>query len=151
MKLKILLRLIEKILGVEYNEGEPRADMYLPDRLLIMGLIFLVMGVGCAVYIIFDFIVWVMIAAVVLLELGVFAILCWKNQTIRMISDDEFIYTTMLGNSYTYSFSQIQGLVQNQDSLTLFVAGKRVHIESMAVMTQRLVDRVNMELERLKK
>ena len=149
MKLKILLRIIEKILGVPYNDEEPRADMYMPDRLLIMSLIFFVLGIGCTVYIIINFVVIAAIGAAVCLELGVFAMLCWRNQTIHMLSDEQFTYTTMFGNTYTYSFSDIQGLRQNQDSFTLFVAGKKVHIESMVILSERLVERINIELERL--
>ena len=77
------------------------------------------------------------------------ALLCWKNQTIHVISDTQFTYTTMFGNTTTYSFADIQGLRKNQDSMTLFVAGKKVHIESMAVLSDRLVDRINAALEKV--
>ena len=40
MKLKILVKAIEKLLGIASNDGEPRADMYLPDRLLAMSISF---------------------------------------------------------------------------------------------------------------
>jgi hypothetical protein len=148
MKLKILVKLGEKLLGMTTG-AEPRADMYLPERLLAMALVFLVGGAACGIFAIIRFAVWAIIAAVVGIVLGVFALLCWKNQSIRVISDDEFTYTTMFGNTYTYSFSDIQGLRKNQDSMTLFVAGKKVHIESMAILTQRLVDRINRALEQL--
>ena len=81
--------------------------------------------------------------------LGIIALLCWKNQAIHVISDTHFTYTTMFGNTTTYSFADIQGLRKNQDSMTLFVAGKKVHIESMAVLSDRLVDRINAALEKV--
>ncbi|MBQ5712079.1 MAG: hypothetical protein IIV61_05660 [Oscillospiraceae bacterium] len=65
-----------------------------------------------------------------------------------MISEDRFTYTTMFGNTHTYSFSDIQGLRKNQDSMTLFVAGHKVHIESMAILSERLVTLINRELEK---
>jgi hypothetical protein len=86
------------------------------------------------------------VCAVLGIVLGIFAVLCWKNQTIHIISDTQFTYTTMFGNTRTYSFSDIQGLRKNQDSMTLYVAGEKVHIESMAVLSQRLVDHINREL-----
>ena len=41
MKLKILLKIVEKIFGVTIDDDRPRADMYLPVRLLAMSLILL--------------------------------------------------------------------------------------------------------------
>ena len=37
-------------------------------------------------------------------------------------------------------------LIKNQDSLTLLVAGKKVHIESMAILSERLAERINKAL-----
>ena len=52
----------------------------------------------------------------------------------------------MFGNTRTYAFSDIQGLRRNQDSLTLFVAGEKVHIESMAIISDRLILAINRAL-----
>ena len=143
MKLKILAKIIEKILGMtDYGDG-PRADMYLPEKLLAFALVLLGGGSACGLYAIVNFKAWAVICAVLGVGFGFFALICWKNQAIRMISDEEFTYTTMFGNTYTYAFSDIQGLRRNQDSLTLFVANKKVHIESMAVISDRLADRID--------
>lgn len=149
MKLKILVKIVEKLLGITDNGEEPRADMYLPDRLLAIAIIFLAGGTACALFAIIRHIIWAMICGVLAVALGVFALLCWKNQAIHIISDEQFTYTTMFGNVHTYSFSDIQGLRRNPDSLTLFVAGKKVHIEAMAMISDRLVERINQELEKL--
>lgn len=146
MKLKILVKIVEKILGMADSGDSPRADMFLPVRLLAMSLILLAAGTALAVFTVLRFSVGATIAAVLCLVLGVFALLCWKNQSIHVISDEQFTYTTMFGNTRTYSFADIQGLRRNQDSMTLFVAGEKVHIESMAVLSQRLVDLINREL-----
>ena len=148
MKLKLLVKLGEKLLGMTAGD-EPRADMYLPERLLAMALVFLIGGIVCGIFAVFQFAVWAVIAAVFGIILGIFALLCWKNQTIHVISDEEFTYTTMFGNTRTYAFSDIQGLRQNQDSMTLFVAGQKIHIESMAVLSPRLVEQINKVLEQL--
>ena len=147
MKLKILVKLIEKLLGITLDDDTPRADMYLPDRLLAMALFFLAGGIACALFAIFRFAIWAAICAVLGIVLGIFALLCWKNQTIRVISDEQFTYTTMFGNCRTYAFSDIRGLRRNSDSLTLFVANQKVHIESMAILSERLVDLINKSLE----
>lgn len=149
MKLKLLVKIIEKIFGMANHGDDPRADMYLPERLLAMSLVFLAGGIACGVYAAISFAIWAIVCAPLGILLGVMALLCWKNQTIHVISDTHFTYTTMFGNTTTYAFADIQGLRKNQDSMTLFVAGKKVHIESMAVLSDRLVDRINAALEKV--
>lgn len=149
MKLKILVKIVEKILGMSSSGDAPRADMYLPERLLAMALVFLVGGIACGVYAIFSPATWAIVCAVLGVVMGIVALLCWKNQTIHVISDEQFTYTTMFGNTTTYSFADIQGLRKNQDSMTLFVAGKKVHIESMAILSERLVNHINEALQKL--
>ena len=151
MKLKILVKIVEKLLGMTDSGEELRADMFMPDRLLAMALVMLAGGTACAIYAVLRFSVLAVIFAAVGILFGVFALICWKNQTIRMISDEQFTYTTMFGNTKTYLFSEIQGLRKNQDSMTLLVAGQKVHIESMAVLSTRLVDRINEALEQANK
>ena len=120
--------------------------MYLPERLLAMALVFLAGGTVFGVLFLLTKTLWMVLAAVGGLAFGIVALLCWKNQSIRMISDEEFEYTTFLGNTYRYAFKDITGLRKNQDSLTLFVGEKKVHIESMAIITERLAERINQEL-----
>lgn len=146
MKLKILVKIVEKLLGMTCNDDEPRADMFLPDRLLAIAMVFLAAGLACGIYSIFRLATWSIICTLLGIVLGTFALLCWKNQTIHIVSEDTFTYTTMFGNTRTYAFSDIQALRRNQDSLTLFVAGEKVHIESMAILSDRLVKAINAAL-----
>ena len=149
MKLRILVKIVEKLLGMTDHGNEPRADMYLPERLLAMAMVFLAGGIALGIYCIISFSVWAIVGAVAAVGFGVAMLLCWRNQSIHMISQEQFTYTTMFGKTYTYSFSDIQGLRRNADSMTMFVADKKVHIESMAVVTDRLAERINRELKRL--
>lgn len=149
MKFKLLVKLVEKLLGMSSNSDEPRADMYLPDFLLAFAIVLLAGGTACVLFAIFSFALWAVVGAVLGLGLGIVALLCWKNQTIRMISGTHFEYTTFLGNTYTFAFSEIKSLRKNQDSLTLFVADKKVHIESMAIISERLAAAINKELQKL--
>ena len=148
MKLKILAKAIEKILGMTSSDDEPRADMYLPDRLLAMALVLLAGGTALGGFAVIKLHLLAGVGAVIGIVLGVFALICWKNQTIHIISDTQFTYTTMFGKTYTYNFADIQGLRKNQDSMTLFVADKKVHIESMAILSDRLVNLINAALEK---
>ena len=149
MKLKIVAFIIEKLFGVTRKGDGPRADMYLPDRLLALSAILLGLGAAFAIFAAVRFAVWAVASAALGIILGVFALLCWKNQKIFIISDEQFTYTTMFGNKRTYSFDDIRGIRENQDSFTLFVAGDKVHIESMAVISERLIEHINRALKRI--
>ena len=151
MKLKILVKIVEKILGETYSEEIPRADMYLPVRALAMSLVYLAGGTAFGIWSCINPTRWAVAIAVIGIGLGVSLFLCWKNQTIRIISEDEFVYTTMFGKSHTYRFADIQALRRNQDSMTLFVAGKKCHIEAMAVLTPRLTHRIDRELNKFRR
>ena len=149
MKLKILVKLIEKILGATYQDDQPRADMYLPERLLAMALVMLGGGSACVIWSILSPGPYAIVFAVLGICVGIAMLLCWKNQTIHVISDEQFTYTTMFGKTFTCNFCDIQGLRKNQDSMTLFVAGSKVHIVSMAILSERLVNLINHALKQL--
>ena len=48
MKLKILVYFVFRVLGMTHTGDEPRADMFLSDRLLAIALVFLAGGTACA-------------------------------------------------------------------------------------------------------
>ena len=150
MKLKFLVKLIEKIFGIAVGDDQPRADMFLPDRLLAISLVLLAGGGACVIITILNFAIWVLACAVFGIVFGIFAFLCWRNQSIHVISDEQFTYTTMFGKTRTYSFSDLQGIRQNNDSLTLFVDNQKIHIESMAIISERLVILINKVLKQAK-
>ena len=114
-----------------------------------MAIVFLAGGIACTLFAIFKFAIWAVVCAILGIVFGVFALLCWKNQTIHVISDEQFTYTTMFGKTFTCNFCDIQGLRKNQDSMTLFVAGSKVHIESMAILSDLLVNLINHALKQL--
>ena len=137
-------------LGTTLVDDEPRADMFLPAWLFVMGLLLCIFGtiVGIVFAVLQISTLMIALAAVMVL-LGVAAFLCWKNQTIRMLPNDAFEYSTFLGKKTIYRFGDIKGLKKNTDSMTLFVADGKVHIESIAIVTDRLSDRINKQLEAL--
>ncbi|MBR2888879.1 MAG: hypothetical protein IKC09_01225 [Oscillospiraceae bacterium] len=145
--MKLLLRIVTQLLGMRDTGDEPRADMYLPDRMLGMAIIFLLIGIGLAVAACFTLNPYMILGAVVMIPVGIAALLCWKNQKINMVTSGTFEYTTFLGNTKTYRFADITGLRRNQDSLTLFVGKEKIHIESMAVLSDRLIAAINNALQ----
>lgn len=147
MRFRFLVSLVEKLFGATVSDDQPRADMYLPEKLLAFAIVLLAAGSGLGIAYCFRKELWMILCAVGGIVLGVLALLCWKNQTIRVISDTHFEYTTFLGNTYTYAFRDITGLRRNQDSMTLFVGESKVHIESMAIISSRLADAINQALQ----
>lgn len=143
MKLKILVKLGEWILGKGISEEVPRADMYLPIWLLAFALVLMIAGAAVLLYSVVWFSVGAIVGGVCLLGLGVSALLCWKNQTIKILPNDSFEYTTFLGNQKRYQFNQITGLKRNSDSVTLLVGGGKVHIESCAILSEALVQKLD--------
>lgn len=150
MKFKLLVKVAALILGAAYREDEPRADMYLPIWILALALVLFLAAVGIILAAVLTaFSVGAIIAVMLCLLLGELALLCWKNQSIRMLSGDVFEYTTFLGSKKQYRFDAITMLRQNKDSMTLFVGKDKVHIESCAILSDRLVDRINKQLDAL--
>jgi len=64
LKLKIIVKIIEKLFGVVSDDENPRADLYLPDRLLAMSLVFLAIGISFGIYSVFRYSYWAIIAAI---------------------------------------------------------------------------------------
>ncbi len=147
MRGKLIIKLATMLLGTIYKEDEPRADMYLPLKLLAMGFVIILGAIALGTVCVFSFQIWALVAAAVCLLIGILAIVCWKNQTIHILSNDKFEYTTFLGNKHTYYFKDITDLRQNQDSITMFIGDKKVHIESMAIMSDRLINLINNSLK----
>lgn len=143
MQFKLIIRLVEKLLKLKTDQDEPRADLYLSEFSLKIGLALILGGVCLAIVFAFAHKAWMICLSIMVILFGTIAIMCWRNQSINIISDDKFKYTTFLGNTYEYCFKDIAGFRQNRDSITLFVGDKKVHIDSTAVLSKKLLDKLN--------
>jgi len=143
MRARFILNIVEKLIG----KREKDADMYMPERMLAIALVMLVFGIAATV---FAFVsnIYLLIAAAFGYLMFVYALLCWKNWKIIITGDDTFEYTTFLGNTRKYNFSDITTLRKNSDSMTLYVGDKKIHIEAMAVLNDRLIEKVNEALSK---
>ncbi len=112
-------------------------DMYLPNWLCGFGW-FLIVEAFAAAIISFSSNIRYLVVEILCLGLGISAILCWKNQWIRILNGAEFEYSTMFGNRTVFQFSQVTGIRRNKDSWTLFVGSRKIHIESCAVISDAL-------------
>ena len=132
-----------KIFNPYECETTPRADMFLPDFLKYFGFF---LDAAAVAFLVATFItqIWGLIIGVLICGgLGIAAWLCWKNQTIRIIDDEKFEYTTFLGKTTVYHFSDIKELRVNQDSWTLFLTNGKVHIESIVCMSEPLYNKID--------
>lgn len=116
-------------------------DMHLPKAILVLGIVLLLIAVICLV-LCFKESIGFLIGVLIFGVFGFFAVLCWKNQSAEMISQSEFVYTTMFGNKKTYRFSDIIDLKQNSDSMTLILKNGKVHIEACAIVSERFYNRI---------
>ena len=139
---RLLVDFAESILGKRISEDEPRADMYLPIWLLALALVFWLAAVAFTVFAIVGLSIGAGVIGLLLALVGTAAFMCWKNQTFVMVNDEEFVYTTFLGNKKAYRFDKIQGIKKNPDSYTLILEDGKIHIESKAVFTGRLAERI---------
>ena len=146
MKFRIIVKMAEMLLGQALSDDRPRADMYLPIKILALGIVLIIAGVFVGAYALMNFSAGAAVLAAGGLGLGVPAVLCWRNQTITMISEETFVYTNMWGKTTEYRFDRIERLVPGRDSMTLLVDGGKVHIESCAVLSPQLVERINRQL-----
>ena len=120
----------------------PRADMFLPDFLKYFGFF---LDLVAAIFLVAAFATqnWgLLIGTLISGVIGVAAWLCWKNQTVRIIDGERFEYTTFLGKTTVYRFSDIKELRVNQDSLTLILTNGKVHIESIVCMSETLLIKI---------
>ena len=131
-----------------------RADMFLPADIYIVGWLLVSFGAifGCVMAVQnaeIGFKVFALACSVFILLSGVFFLLLWRNQTILMLSEDEFVYKTALGKKTVYRFEDIYGLEKSMASLVLRVGGDKINIETFSILSNRLANRITAQLVKL--
>lgn len=129
-------------------EDEPRADMVLPLWVLAFGLFSLVCGIASAVYAAATAETAMAVFALIFFIAAVLLTLAWRNQTARMLSDDEFEVTSIFGIKRRYSFSEISQLKRypKPDTYALLIGKERFYIRPIFLFTERFIDRINRSL-----
>lgn len=122
--------------------------MYLPVFLTGFGIFLLVVA---AALIVLAFVVnpVTLILAAVCLPLGIAALLCQKNQWAVMKDGDTFVYSTMFGNQKEFRFSEMTEVKMHSDSMDLVFKNGKVHVETIAVMTERFSSTLNDAIQRV--
>ncbi len=143
----LIFKVVTKLLKKTSNLESEKADMFLPAWILALGVICVIAGlVGIAVNIFYSDVFWIVIFSCLLI-FGMMAILCYANQRIHILDNLTFQYTTFLGNKKIYRFYDIKGIKKGSDSITMFVGNDKVHIESCAILSQRLIEKIDEALE----
>ncbi len=126
--------------GNKIARKHPRQeDMHLPERQLGLGIGAIGGGLAPIVYgVIQQDYVLPMIFGAVLIVFGIAALLCWKNQTIVMLDEERFVYSTMFGNKREYRFADIADMTGSKDRNLVMKDGSKVFIESSTEMSERL-------------
>ncbi|MDO4648157.1 MAG: hypothetical protein Q4B26_05855 [Eubacteriales bacterium] len=148
MKFKLLVKAVEMLLGDVYSD-EKRAntwDMYQTMKVLSLGLILTLGGAGFTIYGVLGQKVKMVVIAIVCLFLGIWAIVSWKNETIKILSEETFEYTNLFGKTKMYRFADITGLKEHRDSVDVMLGQEKVHIDSNAVMSEKLIQKLRIAL-----
>ena len=137
-----------KIFDRNDSGRQHRADMYLPLWLLIFSISLNLGALASALYAIATAQWFIFIITAIAAGFGIAAFLCWKNQKIILLDNSRFEYTTFLGKTTVYYFSQIRELKRNSDSFTLLVGDGKVHIESCAIISDELLQKIDEALSK---
>lgn len=121
---------------------QPRADMFLPSFLKWFSFFLFFLAIALLVGGFLTKERWLLPLSPVAVLLGVGMYLSWKNQTVRIIDANSFEYTTFMGKTTRYRFSDIKELRRNADSCTLYVGDGKVHMERMACISSDLIERI---------
>ena len=145
MKKKIYcVRRSNKIQWGTSIDDELRADMCMPGWYLVMGLLAAAFGLMAGIVsVVLRLSALLIVLAAACLLLGIAALLCWKNQSIQMLSDDSFIYTTILGKKTVYRFDQIKSIKRGGGSTVLLMGAEKVSFDSTALLSARLKQRLD--------
>lgn len=147
MKFRLLVTLGEWILKEELPEDRPRADLYLPLWMLALGIGLNIWGIFMGVLTVQKFTPAGLLLCIAGIVIGIAAILYWRNQTVEILTPDTFRYTNPLGRKRVYRFADIRGVKRNKDSMTLILTTGKVPIESIAILSPRLAECINSQLE----
>lgn len=138
-----------KIIYSGKRAAPPRADMFLPKWILVSAILLCIISVLNLVLVIlmedWDLFYNVMTD----IPIGIILFLCWRNQTIKILDEDTFRYTTFWGKKYIYQFSRIKRIRVGLAGITLVTPkGKpNIPIEGAARVTRPLAEKLNMQLE----
>ena len=149
MSFGFITRTIDKLLCI--NEKDKKADMQLPVRVAFFGVAMAFCGLFLTIIALFSATWSMLLFAFFALAVSAYSFLSYKFQRIHVLSDTEFEYTTFLGKRKIYRFEHIRAIKSNSESHILILVDGRINVEPNTVMSERLKQLFNKELERIYK
>ncbi len=128
-----------KVRKLKQDKGKIRGDMYQPKSLLTLSLILFLVGIACGVGAVDNPEAYNIIIAVIIILLGLFLFLVWKNQKINIISEKEFEYTGVFGKKTVCKFADIKRLYRRSGLSCLSLKGFNILISSTVIMSPELI------------
>ena len=124
-------------------EGKQRGDLCKPSFYIVLGVFSVIWGcVAGIVMFAAKAPVWIGLLMLLMIPMGINVLLEWKNRVIVMLSGDRFAYTTTFGSTQIYSFSQITQISRGLVGMKLRVGAQRIDIDFDAMVTERLLKRL---------
>jgi hypothetical protein len=146
MKKDFFEKIIDKLLRI--SETDRKADMQAPRKVAVFGIAMVLSGIFLAVIAILSLTWSMLFFAFFSFVSAAVAFLSYKFCRIFVLSDTEFQYTTFLGKKKIYKFEHIRWVKSNYDSRVIVLVDGKIHIESNAILSERLKVLFNKELER---
>lgn len=147
MKFNELKRLAKDALGLD--DKSKSADMRLPERILAFSFLILLLGLIFLLGFILSMSVALLFMSLFAILMSAFAFLCFKNQKIYIISNEEFLFITIFGKKNQYKFREIIDIEAMQGSKILIFRSESVRIDSSAILSERLKELLNNELAKI--
>lgn len=126
-----------------------KKDVYLKSHVLLIGIGFVLIGTLSAYYIYRESPSNIILAAIPFV-FGIYTLLCWNNQWIKMINDREFVHSNAIGIKKTYRFSDITKVEKHINAggifysyINIHIAKEIIHIEGNAIVSKQFSDKIN--------
>ena len=124
-------------------EGKQRGDLCKPSLYIALGVFSIIWGlVAGIVMFAVKAPVWLGLLQLLMIPIGIIVLLEWKNQGIVMLPGDRFVYTNTFGRTQIYSFSQITQISRGLGGMKLRIGAQRIAIDFDAMVTERLLKRL---------
>jgi len=73
---------------------------------------------------------------------SVLSFLWYRNTTLVIVSEDEFVYRTFLGNIYKFRFSEIIRINDGLGGMRIIFPNKKIYIDGGAVVSEKLRNKI---------
>ncbi len=127
------------------------ADMYLPF-MFRYGVILVTAATAVAFAFSFlypEFFLITFILGNIGLLISILSFLWYRNTMLIIVSEDEFVCRTFLGNIYKFRFDEITRINDRIGGMRIIFPNKKIYIDGSAVMSEKLRNKIYEEKKRI--